>query len=305
MIRHQNILTYPTLNFAQSENLMVKMGINAGGAVEIWHPRTKTWCVEDVDHTMNIKGQPEVFVRFLGVANCLGFEELIGEVSGELSSSVVDNGKRQLNADGEEMTLVLEARHAMASTWLPSTPLSISPSTPSLVSCSPSVTYFHSQAASSQFLSPPQSPAFPSLDAMQHSDTNSSPWTQPNSFSGPPHPTDSVPNYDYLWQRGFVHVPNTSLWPSGMYARDMAWGLTKLNESRKSIKQRFHEVFPGVLYVKTTYYRQRDAFFNSSIREIEQCRALTRGPNGMWMNWRGTSSGWKLAAERKKVSNIK
>jgi hypothetical protein len=64
MICHQNILTYPMLNFAQSKNLMVKMGINAGGGVEIWHPHTKTWCVEDVDHIMNIKGQPEVLSGF-------------------------------------------------------------------------------------------------------------------------------------------------------------------------------------------------------------------------------------------------
>ena len=44
-IRHQNILTYPTLNVAQSETLMARMGTNAGSAVEIWNPRIKGWGV--------------------------------------------------------------------------------------------------------------------------------------------------------------------------------------------------------------------------------------------------------------------
>jgi hypothetical protein len=144
---------------------------------------------------------------------------------------------------------------------------------------------------------------------MQNPDSNSSKWPPPISFSPQScsaneisDSANTISDYDYLWQRGFVHVPNTQLWPSSMYARDMAWGLTKLGESRKDIEQRFSQVFPGVPYVKATYYRQRDAFFKSSTREIEQCRALVRGPSGMWMHWRGTSSGWKLVAERTKKS---
>jgi len=62
-----------------------------------------------------------------------------------------------------------------------------------------------------------------------------------------------------------------------MYARDMAWGLTKLKESRKNPEQRFRTVFPGVPFVKATFYRQLDAFFGSTVKEMEHCRALARG----------------------------
>jgi len=303
-IRHQNILTYPTLNFSQSEGLMTKMGINAGGAVEIWYPHMKNWCVEDVDHSMNIKGQPELLVQFLGVTHCLGFEELIGEVPDEQPTTAIDNGKRRLDTDGADMSLVLEARHAVASTWIPSTPSSMSPSTPWLSPCSASITPFYSQPTPSLFLSPFQSPTFTGLDLTQNLDTNK--HTQPNSISEQPFPAATMPNYDSLWQHGFVHVPNQDSWPSGMYARDMAWALMKLKELKSNIETHFCAVFPGVPYIKPTYYRQRDAFFKSTTKEIVQCRALMRGANGLWVNWRGASSGWKIVAERhgKKVSNM-
>jgi hypothetical protein len=80
----------------------------------------------------------------------------------------------------------------------------------------------------------------------------------------------------------------------------MAWALTKLRESRKSPEQRFHSVFPGVLFVKATFYRQLDAFFGSTVKEMEHCRALAHSPGGLWIDWRVGSSGWKKVAERKK-----
>ena len=58
---------------------MAKMGINAGTAVEIWNLCTKVWAVEDVDHSMPIKGIPQLLVHFLGVVDCPGFTHLIGE----------------------------------------------------------------------------------------------------------------------------------------------------------------------------------------------------------------------------------
>jgi hypothetical protein len=90
-----------------------------------------------------------------------------------------------------------------------------------------------------------------------------------------------------------------------MYARDMASGLTKLKESRKNPEQRFRTVFPGVPFVKATFYRQLDAFFGSTVKEMEHCRALARGAGGLWMDWRASSSGWKKVAERKKKGSEK
>ena len=278
---------------------MAKMGINAGGAIEIWSPRMKSWHIEDVDHSMDIKGCRELLVRFLGVTHCPGFEELIGEAVSVQQITASDNAKRQLDTDSDDMSLMIETRRAAASTWLPSTPSSMSPSPPFSFSSSASVTPF------------PSSPllSLVGLDPMQNLDPNSTNLPAITTFS-PANPfpelvfsSNTIPDYDALWLRGSAHVPDTTLWPSGMYARDMAWGLTKLNESRNKPEQRFHEVFPGVRYVKATYYRQRDAFFKSTTREIEQCRALGRSANGLWMDWRGNSSGWKKVAARARASN--
>ena len=267
---------------------MSKMGVNTGGAIEIWSSRIKSWLVEDVDHSMDIKGRRELLVRFLGVTHCPGFEELIGEVTGVQQITASDNAKRRLDTDSDDMSLIVEARRALASTWLPSTPSSMSPSPRFLYPPSASVTPFSSQVTPSLPLSPSRSPttSFPQASSFPEL-----------IFSG-----DTTPEYDALWLQGFVHVPDTHLWPSGMYARDMAWGLTKLNESRNNPEQRFREVFPGVRYVKATYYRQRDAFFKSTTGEIEQCRALGRSANGLWMDWRGNSSGWKKVAARARAS---
>jgi hypothetical protein len=202
------------------------------------------------------------------------------------------------------MSLVLEAHHAVASTWLPSTPSSMSPSTPWLSLSSASITPFYSQPTPSPFLSPLQSPAFTGLDLTQNSDTDK--HTQLNSISKQLFPAATMSNYGSLWQHGFVHVPNQDLWPSGMYTQDMAWALTKLNESKSNIKTRFCAVFPGMLYVKPTYYQHRDVFFKSTTKEIVQCQALMCRANGLWVNWWGASSGWKIVAEHhgKKVSNM-
>jgi hypothetical protein len=92
-IHHQNILTYLMLNFSHLEGLITKMGINAGGTVEILYPCMKNWCVEDVDHSMNIKGQSELLRLFLGVTHCLGFGELIREVPDEQPTTTINNSK--------------------------------------------------------------------------------------------------------------------------------------------------------------------------------------------------------------------
>jgi hypothetical protein len=84
----------------------------------------------------------------------------------------------------------------------------------------------------------------------------------------------------------------------------MAWGMTKLKEVRKDPAARFRMVFPGVRFSKTTFYRQMDAFFGSTAREMESCRSLSRNSGGLWTDWRAGSSGWqKLAEDRKRQSN--
>jgi len=81
---------------------MAKIGTNTGAAIELWNPRTKAWIVEDVDHTMNIKGVPELLIRFLGVTNCHGFRRIIGE---DDTAQDTHLGKRRLenNSDGGQI----------------------------------------------------------------------------------------------------------------------------------------------------------------------------------------------------------
>jgi len=286
MIRHQNILTYPTLNIAQSEALMTKIGTNSGAAFEIWNPRTRSWSLEDINHSMNLKGQPQLLIRFMGVRHCPGFEHLIGEISERPPALTVDTRKHYLGTDDDERN-IREARRAAASTWLDSSSQSSITSHSSPVSSS-----------SSPFPSSPIASEVSSSNTYELEMFGTTTFSQSNSPI-----TNSpmlIPDYDLLWAQGYVHVPNASSWPSEMYARDMAWGLTKLKESRKNLEQRFRSVFPGVPFVKATFYRQLDAFFRSTVREMDHCRALTRGAGGLWMDWRASSSGWKQVAERKK-----
>jgi hypothetical protein len=74
MIHHQNILTYLTLNIAQSEALMTKISTNSGAAFEIRNPHTRSWSLEDINHSMNLKRQPQLLICFMGVHHCPGFE---------------------------------------------------------------------------------------------------------------------------------------------------------------------------------------------------------------------------------------
>lgn len=287
---------------------MARMGTNAGSAVEIWNPRTKAWCLEDVDHSMNLKGQPELLIRFIGVKFCPGFERLIGEPFDEFSTPATSKGKRSLHIDDEDVSLIVDARRAVASTWQPLTWSGFSsvPPPPSS-SHSGSSTSFPSPFASSPVSSFPPSPTFSSLDLPRAAGIDdfagitSSLGSHSELSLSSPSASQYDFNYDLLWREGYVHVPNTDQWPVGMYARDMAWGLTKMKEFRKDPAGRFGQVFPGVSFKKATFYRQMDAFFGSTVKEMERCRNLARSAGGLWIDWRAESSGWeKVARDRKK-----
>lgn len=62
------------------------MGTDAAAAVEIWNPQIKSWCLEDVDHSMSLKGQPKLLIWFFGVTICPGFKQLIGKTPNESST---------------------------------------------------------------------------------------------------------------------------------------------------------------------------------------------------------------------------
>src|SRR6202050_1353856 len=115
-IRQQSILTYPTFNIAQCPSLMTKMDTNAGAAIEIWCPSVKQWRQEDIDHSMNIKARPELYICCLGVTDCPSHSQLIGEEPALESTP----DKRRFEADEQYESLTVQARQSTASTWLPS-----------------------------------------------------------------------------------------------------------------------------------------------------------------------------------------
>jgi hypothetical protein len=302
-IRQQNILTYPTLNIAQCPTLLTKMDTNTGAVVEIWNPHIKQWRTEDIDHSMSIKGRPELLIRFLGVMECPGHKRLIGEEEyvGHMRLTV-DGAKRRYEDDDE--TPAFAARRPAAPSWLPS-PSSSSPSlldmspSPNLSSLSlPSSFTSMSSSHSNQALNTPS----PSPDYEYSMFSNSTAL----STSSPSPSALSADTYDSLWHLGYAHVPEgKGSWPAGMFTRDMAWGLTRLGEARGDVETRFKQVFPGAAWVRATYYRHRDAFFSSTTVEIEHCHRLPRSAGGLWSDWRAYSTGWKIVADKKKNGSCK
>jgi hypothetical protein len=273
---------------------MTRMDTNAGAAVEIWCPSVKQWRQEDIGHSMNIKGQPELYICFLGVTDCPSHSQLIGEEP--ILGSTAAKNKRKFEVDDGYESPFVQARYSTASTWLPS---------PTNSNLSTSQPYSHSISISpSPFSSMPSSPNFYSPSLPTTSSGND--WTpmSPSPSPGLLTLTSPLDTYDSLWAMGCVHIPeNNGPWPSGMYARDMAWAFTHLQETCGDVETRFRQVFPGTSWVKATYYQHKDTFFGSTSSEIEKCRSLPRSAGGLWSNWKSTSTGWKkLAAKNKKSS---
>lgn len=290
-IRQQSIQTYPTFNIAQFPNLMAKMQTDAASAIEIWNPRTKAWVMEDVDHSMNIKTLPELLIRFLGVTHCPGFENFIGEDANTLAPLPINKGKRRLDFNSDDDHSSTPSRRRANPIWqAPPTPFD--PQLPLQASGSTS------SVMSSIFPSLPSSPFL--FDSDFPWDVDMSDGSPPTSGSDEPYVDSLVTDYDSLWAQGYVHVPEGKPWPEGMYARDMAWGLTEIRKDRRDVRARFSKIFPGVTWAKATYYRQVDALFGSTVKEIDQCRKLGRSPTGLWSNWRAHSSGWAKVVEGRK-----
>lgn len=290
MLHEQNIKTYPTLNIAQCPSLMAKMGINAGAAVEIWNPRTKVWAVEDVDHSMPIKGIPQLLVCFLGVVDCPGFTHLIGEDNNE---GPVNTLKRRFDCMGDSHLDPVLRHYEDWKTLL------MSGSQHSAQA---------GNAASAMVPSPltsfPPSPVFSDFGLLPpdvQAEIEMSNISPPTSGSDEPQSYGTLFDLDALWKQGYAHVPDNKTWPDGMYARNMAWGFTEMRKSRQDVEARFHSIFPRAKWVKATYYRQLDAFIGSTVKEIDQCRNLGRSPTGLWTTWRGNSSGWAKVMEGRKA----
>ncbi|KAI9064999.1 hypothetical protein FKP32DRAFT_1675130 [Trametes sanguinea] len=126
--------------------------------------------------------------------------------------------------------------------------------------------------------------------------------------------------YDDLWASGRVHVPDSAAaltWPYGLYACDVARGLSLIAELQAEIgadgvlfkkrklemlPEHFQTVFPGCKFVLKTYYTQRSVWKNAS--ETERLAMLQQPrtqPEGLWTTFRATLTSWAaLKGHRRK-----
>jgi hypothetical protein len=94
------------------------MGTNQGAAVEIWNPCVKAWWLEDIDHSMSLKGWPELLIRFMDISYCPGSEQLLGETNENSPALTTNTNKHQLEVSSNDARDI-EAHHIIASSWLP------------------------------------------------------------------------------------------------------------------------------------------------------------------------------------------
>ena len=143
----------------------------------------------------------------------------------------------------------------------------------------PSQPYSHSISISLSPLSlMPSSPNFysPGLPTTSLDDDDAFSWTPISPLASPSStPNSPLDAYDLLWAMECDHVPeHNGSWPSGMYARDMAWAFTHLQGTCVDVEIHFRQVFPNAAWVKATYYRHKDAFYGSMSSEIKKCQSL-------------------------------
>ena len=124
--------------------------------------------------------------------------------------------------------------------------------------------------------------------------------SSPSRFSSPPTNCDDdigdSPNPDLEWEFGTVPTPKgaTTIWPQGMYVRDMAKGfdLLQLRGSGQTVASRFLEVFLGMVWKESTYHKNRKFWLGLSASTQQQARKLPCTQEGLWTVWRKTQPTW-------------
>jgi hypothetical protein len=124
--------------------------------------------------------------------------------------------------------------------------------------------------------------------------------SSPSRFSSPPTDCDddigASPNPDLEWEFGTVPTPKgvTTIWPQGMYVRDMAKGfdLLQLRESGQTVASWFSEVFLGMVWKESMYHKNRKFWLGLSVNTQQQACRLPRTQEGLWTVWRKSQPTW-------------
>ena len=82
-----------------------------------------------------------------------------------------------------------------------------------------------------------------------------------------------------------------------MYARDMATAFRLITAAGEdSVPERFKAVFGLDEFPKPTWYKQHRAWKRSSQEERDTAIRLPRTFEGLWKEWRKSSTGWAVVS---------
>ncbi|OBZ71699.1 hypothetical protein A0H81_08726 [Grifola frondosa] len=293
MLRVQDISTWPTFNISQVPELLLMFTLSGTDQIEVYNLQADGDCQRDPD-----EGQR-------GVCVTIAMPQRAAQKR-RLDSKAIEDDSPSRPLAAAHYSLSHHSPHvtSMAS------PVMFSPVT---TMCSSPPT---SPAPSSSFgeLSPAQ-PLLPD-DALHHTGLglglllphSSAPDSlQPlhfghlvSSLVSPNTPllTDINPSYDALWAAGVVYVPPACYivkWPNAMYARDVRKAFTLLGDliNKGQVADQFEQIFPGITYKSSTFYRQFRAWRNSQESEHQWIMEQPRTAQGLWTICRAKLTGWQ------------
>lgn len=91
-----------------------------------------------------------------------------------------------------------------------------------------------------------------------------------------------------------IRISLNRSWPQGMYAQDVARGLSSIKSADASmLADRFAEIFgSAVPYKKSTFLRHQRFWKQSTTKERELALSLPRDDKGLWDPWYKSMSGY-------------
>ncbi|KAF8125854.1 hypothetical protein K438DRAFT_1822709 [Mycena galopus ATCC 62051] len=285
MFRQQGVRPWPKFNLSKYPPLLKKLNLAVDDEVQVYDFDSGCWDREDVDHIMEVSSSQVILMRRLGVVQCPRIDESIERHSPHHTTTrrslpaAAGKRKRHTSSTPEPPT-----KYTRPSRSTPPTPRTTSPSRPSF-------------SRSSSLC--PSSPATPSSSP---SPFNVSLLASPNFQPSPP----STPvDLDSLWAEGRVHVPDGfGTWPEGMYARDMAAAFRLIVAGGEDLlSERFKTIFRLPEFPKHTWHKQFRTWKRSSQEERDRATKLPRTFDGLWSEWRKSSTGWaSVSGKRLKAS---
>ncbi|KAI1782617.1 hypothetical protein LXA43DRAFT_905179 [Ganoderma leucocontextum] len=298
----QGVEPWPTFKATSQASILTGLALRSTNVWERYDIPSRTWRTKNVDTAFVVSKDEHVFVKFQGILNCEGLEELVrhyleqqswrggkfGTTSAAFAGSLSPS-PRKLSLHTSYIPPTTAFSQASYAVHVPSSSLALSPATSPPCSSSPS----------SSGSSTPEPPHPPLFDLPPPSNA----WGLGLHF--PAHnaqaTSDSATDFDFdqLWAQGVVYTPpsfdSSKPWPYGIYARDMvkAFAMIGDDKDKEKVGARFSFVFQGRKFKHATYYSQRSAWLESSEAERMTVAQMPREKAALWTNIRKRLSGWR------------